>query len=140
MRCMSQGRWTEAGDNPQSRSQQDPHGREGAHGNVSQESKRGKQEEGRTGGAITSRAETVSDPVGGLGLFKPTCPALGSGPAENQQEDEEAGTISFSLVHQTPEPQSKASRTAELEDVVQGVLDQKNLQGWSTTFPICRWT
>ena len=107
MRCMSQGRWTKAGDNPQSRSQQDPHGREGAHGNASQESKRRKQEGGRTGGAITSRAETVSGPVGGLGLFKPTCPALGSGPAENQQEDEEAGTASFSLCIRPQSPSPK---------------------------------
>ena len=51
-----------------------------------QENRRGKQEGEGTGGAITSRRGTGSGPVGGLGLFKPTCPALGSGPAENQQE------------------------------------------------------
>ena len=74
MRCMSQGRWTKAGDNPQSRSQQDPHGREGAHGNASQESKRRKQEGDRTGGAITSRAETVSGPWVAWGYLSPPAP------------------------------------------------------------------
>ena len=34
MRRMSQGRWKKAGDNPQSTSRQDPHGRERAQGKV----------------------------------------------------------------------------------------------------------
>lgn len=89
MSCMSQGRWTKAGDNPPSASQRGPHGRERAHGIVGQESERGKQKGDRTGGAITSGGDTVSGPVDGLGLFNPTHPALGSEPAENQREMDE---------------------------------------------------
>ena len=80
MSCMSQGRWTKAGDNPPSASQQGPRGRERAHGIGGQDSKRGKQEGDRTGGVVASRGDTVSGPVDGLGLFNPT---LGSEPAEN---------------------------------------------------------
>lgn len=65
--------------------------------------------------------------MGGLGLFKPTCPALGSGPAENQQETmKEQGLYHFPwCIRPSGAPVQKLPETAELEDVVQCVLDQK---------------
>lgn len=68
---------------------------------------------------VTSVKDIVSGPGGGLGLaLSPPTPALSSEPGENQQEtDEEPGTVSVSLTHQSLKRQCRASGTAELEDV-----------------------
>ena len=68
---------------------------------------------------VTSMQDIVSGPGGSLGLsLSPPTPALSSEPVENQQEmDEEPGTVSVSLMHRTPKRQCRASGTAELEDV-----------------------
>lgn len=91
---------------------------------------------------VTSMKDVVSGPGSGLGLaISPPTPALSPEPGENQQEtDEEPGTVSVSLTHQSLKRQCRASGTAELEDVASCVLAQKSLQEWSTSYPTRTWT